>query len=268
MSSDEKDNWSAEKYNKSAFFVYSDAYTQPILDLLKLKQGERVIDIGCGTGELSVRLQNFLGDDGILVGVDASEDMLKRARENGLKNSFCCDAQNLILPENFNHLTGTFDAVFTNATLHWCKRDPAAVVRAARKLLRPGGRFVGEFGGYMNCTGVRSAMHQVLLKRGLDPIPLDPWYFPRAQEYAKVLESQGFEVQHASLHPRITPLPGHLNDWLYTFARNSALASMNDEEARQMIQEISDICEVDMKDESGGWGIMYVRLRFVAIRPE
>ncbi|KAG9089834.1 hypothetical protein FRC07_012249, partial [Ceratobasidium sp. 392] len=161
MSAPPKDTWSASQYNKSASFVYSDAYTQPILDLLQLKPGERVLDIGCGTGELSVRLQEFLGQEGVLVGVDASEDM------------------NLVIPEEFKHLSVTFD-------------------------------------------GVRSAMHQALKKRGLDPIKLDPWYFPRPEQYTKVLEAEEFQVRHISLHPRITPLPGHLNDWLLTFARTSA----------------------------------------------
>ena len=74
-------------------------------------------------------------------------------------------------------------------------------------------------------------------------------------------------MKHISLHPRITPLPGHLTDWLRAFARTSLLASMGDEEAEEVMQEVSDICEPDMKDENGGWAVMYVRLRFVAVSP-
>lgn len=85
--------------------------------------------------------------------------------------------------------------------------------------------------------------------------------------FGQVLESEGFEVKHTSLHPRITPLPGHLADWLRTFARTSLLASMGDEEAEEVMQEVSDICEPDMRDENGGWSAMYVRLRFVAVSP-
>lgn len=262
-----KDTWSASQYNKAASFVYSDAYTRPVLNLLDLKPGERILDLGCGTGELTVRLQEFIGKDGLVVGMDASEDMLAKAKKNGLEKSFCCDAQKLVWPSEFSDLPGTLDAVFTNATLHWCKRDPSAVVRAAKQALKPGGRFVGEFGGYLNCIGLRSTLHQVLRKRGIDPLQVDPWYFPRAEHYAKVLESEGFEVKHTSLHPRITPLPGHLADWLRTFARTSLLASMGDEEAEEVMQEVSDICEPDMRDENGGWSAMYVRLRFVAVSP-
>ncbi|KAJ1303502.1 hypothetical protein OPQ81_011688 [Rhizoctonia solani] len=262
-----KDSWSASEYNKAASFVYSDAYTQPVLDLLRPRPGERILDMGCGTGELTYRLQEFVGHDGLVLGVDSSRDMLETAKKNHVRNTFCCDIQTLVMPDDFKNLTGRFDAVFTNATLHWCKRDPSGVVRAAKHVLRPGGRFVGEFGGYLNCVGVRSALHQVLRRRGIEPSSVDPWYFPRPERYAKVLESQGFHIEHLSLSPRITPLPGPLVDWLQTFARNSLLAAMNDEEAARVMQEVSDLCEPDMKDEKGGWAIMYVRLRFRAIVP-
>ncbi|CAE6419445.1 unnamed protein product [Rhizoctonia solani] len=262
-----KDTWSASQYNAAASFVYSNAYTQPVLELLSPSEGESILDMGCGTGELTYRLQKFVGDDGLIVGVDSSLDMLEKARRNGVSNSFCCDIQNLIMPDEFKSLAGTFNAVFTNATLHWCKHDPSGVVRAAKQALKPGGRFVGEFGGYLNCVGVRSALHQVLKNRGIEPAEVDPWYFPRPEGYAKVLESEEFKIEHMSLNPRITPLPGSLVQWLRTFARNSLLATMNDEEAEQVMQEVSDLCEPDMKDERGGWAIMYVRLRFRALAP-
>ncbi|CAE6472999.1 unnamed protein product, partial [Rhizoctonia solani] len=246
-----KDTWSAFHYNKAASFVYSDAYTQPVLDLLSPRIGESILDMGCGTGELTYRLQEFVGHDGLVVGVDSSRDMLEKARKNNVTNLFCCDIQSLTMPDDLKSLTGNFDAVFTNATLHWCKRDPPGVVRAAKLALQPGGRFVGEFGGYLNCVGIRSILHQVLRSRGIDPSKVDPWYFPRPESYAKVLESEGFKVEHISLNPRITPLPGPLLDWLRTFARNSLLAEMEQEEAEKVMQEVSDLCEPDMKDENG-----------------
>ncbi|CAE6367374.1 unnamed protein product [Rhizoctonia solani] len=262
-----RDSWSAFQYNKNASFVYSDAYTQPVLELLSPKPGERILDMGCGTGELTHSLQEFVGHDGLVVGVDSSQDMLETAKTNGVANIFCCDIQSLVMPDQFKNLTGTFDAVFTNATLHWCKRDPSGVVKAAKHALKPGGRFVGEFGGYLNCVGVRSALHQVLSSRGIEPSKVDPWYFPQPEHYASVLESEGFEVEQISLNPRITPLPGPLIDWLRTFARNSLLAEMSDENAEQIMQEVSNMCEPDMKDKKGRWAIMYVRLRFRAFIP-
>jgi len=107
---------------------------------------------------------------------------------------FQSDAQHLRFPspESDEH---SFDAVFTNATLHWCKRDPGGVLDGVKKALKKnkhetthGGlpRFVGEFGGFLNVTGVRSHLHRVMVERGIDPVPLDPWFFPTDKEYREV----------------------------------------------------------------------------------
>ncbi|CAE6473579.1 unnamed protein product [Rhizoctonia solani] len=175
--------WSPTHYNNGADFVYSDATTQPLFELLSLQSGERVVDMGCGTGELTRRLQELTGEEGLVLGVDASESMLEKAKINGIKNLFCCDLQRLVIPDGFKEWTGTFDAVFTNSTLHWCKQDPHGPVKAARSLLKPGGRFVGEFCGHMSGLGIRGAFSQVLKRRGIEPA--DPWYFPLPADYAK-----------------------------------------------------------------------------------
>lgn len=108
---------------------------------------------------------------------------------------FQSDAQDLVFPSDKTGYEHSFDAVFTNATLHWCKRDPAGVLRGVKRALKKsrketthGGlpRFVGEFGGFLNVTGVRSHLHLVLKERGIDPVPLDPWYFPKDTEYREV----------------------------------------------------------------------------------
>jgi len=192
---------------------------------------------------------------------------IAKARENGLKRVFVGDVQDLAYPPELQSLEGSYDAVFTNAALHWCKRDPAGVVRSAKSALRKGGRFVGEMGGLLNVIGVRSAIHHVLKARGIDAKKLDPWFFPSVAEYQHILESGGFQVNHISLSPRITPLPGPLTDWMRTFTRSGILGDMTDEEAEEVMKEAQDICEVDMRDEAGNWHLMYVRLRFVAVLP-
>ncbi|KAF8755257.1 S-adenosyl-L-methionine-dependent methyltransferase [Rhizoctonia solani] len=241
-----KDSWSASQYNKNAAFVYSDAYTQPILELLSLKPGERILDMGCGTGELTCRLREAVGQDGMIVGIDSSQNMLERAKANGVENIFCPDIQSLTMLDRFESLARTFDAVFTNATLHWCKRDPLGVVQAAKRTLKPGGRFVGEFGGYLNCVYdlhcTRSYGGEESTLQGLT---------------RGIFRGQSTMLVYSS----------PLIDWLRTFARNSILANMNDEDAEQVMQDVSDLCEPDMKDEKGGWAIMYVRLRFRAVLP-
>ncbi|KAG8930261.1 hypothetical protein FRC01_003002 [Tulasnella sp. 417] len=262
-----KDTWSAALYNKNASFVYSPAFTSAVLSLLEAKPGEKILDVGCGSGEITVDLQNVVGEGGVVVGTDFSRDMIEKSKVNGVKHAFVADAQALEFPSDLQPYSGTFDAVFTNAALHWCKRDPVGVIKSAKAALRSDGkgRFVGEFGGYLNCVGLRGAIHSVLRKRGYDPAELDPWYFPSTQDYQTLLESEGFEVKHISLNPRITTLPGDLVGWQQTFCRESCFAEMTDREAEEAMKEVQDLCAVDCQDASGKWAIMYVRLRFVAV---
>jgi len=175
--SDQPDSsgWSASLYNKTASFVYSATFTAPVLELLSAQSGERILDIGCGSGELTLLLQDVVGqkDGGLVVGVDFSESMvsayhfvshdisaelttpqIEKAKANGVKHAFVADAQLLELPEDDPEVLERFDAVFSNATLHWCKRDPLGVLASVRKVLKPGGRFVVEMGGFMNCIGM------------------------------------------------------------------------------------------------------------------
>ena len=116
-------------------------------------------------------------------------------------------------------------------------------------------------------VGIRAALHHVLRTRGHDPSLLDPWYFPSADEYKALLERQGFEVQSASLHPRLTPLSqGGLRGWMDLFGRKQFLGSFNDVEADQIMSEVEEMCGVDLKDSEGDWTVVYVRLRFAAIK--
>jgi len=280
MSSDSKSNvpdssgWSADRYNQCASFVYSSSFTSSVLELLAARPGEKIIDFGCGSGELLQEIQRIVFADGnrtgLAVGFDTSESMIEKTKANGLENTFVSDAQAVSLPPNL--ATIKFDAVFSNAALHWCKRDPKGVLESAKRVLKKDGRFVAEMGGFMNCIGVRSAIHRVLSKRGYDPQVLDPWYFPSVAEYTKLLQESSFRPIHVSLNPRFTPLPaGGLRAWLQTFVRNSFLKDFSDEEAEVVIEEVVGICVVDCRDkgldgaEQGGWAMMYMRLRVFAI---
>jgi hypothetical protein len=151
-----------------------------------------------------------------------------------------------------------------DAVLHWCKRDPAGVLEGVKSVLKPGGVFVGEAGGFQNCSAIRSHLHQVLRERGLDPEPRDPFYYPTATAYRKLLESHGFTVESCTLVPRPTPLPTNLVGWLRTFCRKSFLADLDDEAAEDVMEEVSRRCEPDCRDEEGKDHAMYVRLRFSA----
>ncbi|KAJ7644351.1 S-adenosyl-L-methionine-dependent methyltransferase, partial [Roridomyces roridus] len=255
--------WSANLYNTSTSFVYSPAYTSAVLDLLASKPGEKIIDFGCGSGEVTIVLEEVVkrAPGGLVVAVDFSESMVEKAKAAGLEHVFVSDIQALAIPFDPDC---KFDAVFSNATLHWCKRDPMGVLDSAKKVLKPGGRFVAEMGGAMNCIGIRSGLHTALRSRGHDPVPLDPWFFPSVEEYSKLLNEAGFEIKHISLTPRATPLPDGVKGWLNVFARKIFLKDFSDAEADEIIDEVTEMCRVDCMESSGAWSMMYTRLRFEA----
>ncbi|KAH0832231.1 S-adenosyl-L-methionine-dependent methyltransferase [Lanmaoa asiatica] len=262
-------DYSADNYVKTAPFVFSDEYTGPILSRLNAGPGDRIIDLGCGSGELTLKIQNAVGAGGFVLGVDYNEDMVSKATRNGVKSTFVCDVRDLVSLPSLS-LEKPFDAAFSNAALHWCKRNPAGVLGGLKRVLKPGGRFVCEMGGFMNCIGVRIALHYAARKYGFNPGEMDPWYFPNVEEYqttgdSQLLQNAGFRVDTMSLVPRLTPLgDGGLRAWLQLFARWTFLKTVNDMDAGAIIDEVEQMCAVDCKDQAGNWSLMYVRLRFAA----
>jgi SAM-dependent methyltransferase len=190
-----------------------------------------------------------------VVGVDASVEMVKAASLAGV-NAHLADGAALAF-------TGEFDAVFSNATLHWIK-PPEAVVAGVWQALRPGGRFVGEFGGAGNVATIIAAIEAALARRS---VTADcPWYFPTPVEYAALLESAGFIVAEIELFPRPTALPGDVRGWLETFAQHY-LRTVSEQEREGLISEIVDDLRDSAVDGDGNWYADYVRLRFQAERP-
>ena len=168
------------------------------------------------------------------------------------------DGQNLCFKNKF-------DAVFTNASLHWMKL-PAAVAAGVWHALRPGGRFVGEFGGKGNVGKIRSALYAALRTRGIDAAAIDPWYFPSAEEYSVILRAAGFTVNSAELSPRLTPLPGDISAWLETFAQPFLNAAGCERERPAFLSEVARELEPLLRDDGGNWFADYVRLRFAATK--
>jgi trans-aconitate methyltransferase len=243
--------WDPKRYAEEAGFV--SALGLPVVELLAPKSGEKILDLGCGDGTLALRLME-MGCD--VIGVDSSPEFVAAAREKGV-DAQCVDGQKL----RFNR---EFDAVFSNAALHWMT-DPKAVISGVYRALKPSGRFVGEFGGRGNVACIIDALNETMLEYGVDPEPLNPWYFPSADEYGRLLREGGFLARDLTLFPRPTLLADDLLGWLNTFALNF-LASISADDRPAFLRRVRDRLSESIQDASGKWTADYVRLRFYATR--
>ena len=253
MSAAEAGGWNADTYLRNAGFVAE--LGVPALELLAPRPGERILDLGCGDGALTLMLAARGAE---VVGVDASADMAAAARARGL-DARQRDGHALSLEA----LGGRpFDAVFSNAALHWML-DPDAVIAGVARVLRPGGRFVGEFGGAGNVARIGGALIAALERRGVDA-SVWPWYFPDAEEYCMRLSAGGFTVITAQLFERPTPLPTGMAGWLATFA-GPFLRHIPDIDREAYLLEVAGSLAAALCDSNERWWADYVRLRFSAV---
>jgi len=243
--------WDPRTYAQNARFV-SDLGS-PVVDLLAPRPGERILDLGCGDGALTEKL---VAAGALVVAVDASAEQVAGARARGL-DARVARAESL-------PFDAEFDAVFSNAALHWM-RDASAVLSSVYRALRPGGRFVAEMGGAGNVAAIRSALVSALDRRGIDGAGLDLLFLPTADEYRALLEAGGFTVRTISLFARPTLLPGDLSAWLETFAQ-SFLRAVPDDDRAGLIEEVSAMLRPRLYDPARGWIADYVRLRFAAVK--
>ena len=246
--------WDADLYDDRHAFVWR--HGASLVELLDPKSGERILDLGCGTGHLTAQIA---AGGANVVGLDHSADMLTEARDAYPGLEFVQgDARDFTFPE-------PFDAVFSNAVLHWIK-PPEAAARCVYNALRPGGRFVAELGGYGNVRRVEAAMRVALEITGVRSGG-SPMYFPRLSEYATVLEKAGLEVRSALLFDRPTPLEGEAGfvNWVKMFGR-WALESVPEDRREDFLRAAEDAARPRLYG-AGGWFADYRRLRVVAYRP-
>jgi trans-aconitate methyltransferase len=246
--------WNASQYAANAAFV--PALGQAVFDLLNPQAGERILDLGCGDGVLTEKLAATGAE---VVGVDSSPDMVRAARQRGL------DARVMVATKlTFD---SEFDAVFSNAVLHWIKDDPDAAVSSAYRALRSPGRFVGEMGGHGCVAAVNLALMLGLEKRGVkNAAGICPWYFPTVDDYTERLERAGFIAESVQLIPRPTPLPTGMRGWLATFA-NPFCAALPEDQRENFLDEATERLRPVLCDEKGRWTADYMRLRFLARKP-
>jgi trans-aconitate methyltransferase len=253
MSSNEPglQTWDAGGYARNASFV--PRLGAPLVDQLDPQPGEVVLDVGCGDGVLT---ESLAARGATVIGIDSSPEMIQAARARGL-DARLAPIETLDLPDRF-------DAAFSNAALHWVRDHDAALAAVARHL-RPGGRFVGEFGGHGNVAAIVTAILAVLERRGVDGRALNPWRFPTPDAFGGALERAGFRVDAIALVPRPTPLEAGLAAWLETFA--GAFLRAFPEDARPgVVNEMENLLAPALRDQRGRWTADYVRLRFTAVR--
>ena len=249
MNSQPSQHWQADVYADNARFVAD--YGVPLLDILAPRPHERVLDLGCGDGVLTQKIAE-LGCE--VIGIDGSEQLVAAARANGI-DARVGDGQKLAFNQEF-------DAVFSNAALHWMMQAEAVVAGVAAAL-KPGGRFVAEAGGQGNIAVIQQALEQALAKQHLQARAY--WYFPSAETYRRLLEQHGFEVLQIGLYPRPTVLPTGVAGWLATFAE-PMLPQMDAATKQAVLEAAADEAERQLPQENGLPVADYVRLRFVAVK--
>ena len=252
--------WNTEAYAANGRFVANLA--TEVLALLNPQPGEKILDLGCGDGALTEQLAET---GAIVLGVDSSPDMLAAARKRNLHSARSIE---------FAHHDATalpyqnqFDAVFSNATLHWISgvEGQQAALVCIHRALRPNGRFVAELGGQGNIAAIRTALQATLAPFGIDAEKAAASFYPSPNIYRRLLEGAGFTVNSIDLIPRPTPLPNGMEAWLNTF-RNGVLDQLNPTDRATAVNNTIALLEPILRDHDGNWTADYVRLRFHATK--
>jgi len=246
--------WNAADYIRNAAFV--PALGAPLLALLDPQPGEHILDLGCGDGILTAKIAEA---GATVVGVDASEDMIRAARDRGLDAHVGNGEALAFGPE--------FDAAFSNAALHWML-DGKAVAAGVFRALKPGARFVGEMGGQGNVAILRAGIRAELERRGY-PVPAnDPQFYPSPEEFTAIYAAAGFVDIDAKLIPRPTPLPEGVAAWLRGFRAGFMDASKGpDADQAEVAQAVEAKLAPSLQQPDGSWVADYVRLRFTMRKP-
>ena len=243
--------WDPQQYEQHGAFVHGLA--GGVLDWLAPATGESILDLGCGDGQLTKRIA---ATGATVVGLDSSPQMAAAARLLGIEVTVG-DAEALPFE------SASFDAVFSNAALHWV-RNHDAMLSGVKRVLKPGGRFVAEFGGFGNIAAIRVAMHTAIERFGFDGSKDDVNYYPTPEIYTRRLKQHGFAVERIALIPRPTPLPeSGMSGWIKTF-RRGVLESLPEEVREKIVDEAVRQLKPVLCDEEGNWIADYVRLRFIA----
>ena len=245
-----KQEWNASLYENHAYVWH---YGTDLVNILAPQPGERILDLGCGTGQLTAQIAEA---GAVVIGIDNSSEMITSAQDKYPDVEFwIADGANFSFCE-------PFDAVFSNAALHWIK-PPESVITCIWQALKAKGRFVAEFGGRGNIQSIIAGMNAARQEHGYQELD-EPWYFPSIAHYATLLEKQGFEVRYATLFDRPTQLEGEegIGNWIEMFG-NSLLADIPPEHKIKIIQTVAEKLRPKLYRD-GIWWADYRRLRIIA----
>ncbi len=245
-----QNTWNAEKYGKHADFVPKLAF--PLIDLLGDIKGKKILDVGCGDGTLTLELVKRGAD---VTGIDSSPQMVAASKSKGIK-AFVGTVTDMPFDSEF-------DAIFSNAVLHWVPEAEKALENIA-KSLKDGGIFVAEFGGKGNIQSIIQAMEQVFEENPEFGEFKNVWYFPDVNEYKALLEKTGFNVEYIELIPRPTPID-HIQNWLEIFT-NIYTSHLTERQTELFRNRVKELLEDKLYSPENGWIADYVRLRLKAMK--
>ena len=239
--------WNAANYQDQFGYVWQSG--ESLISQLAPRPGERILDLGCGTGQLT----RAIADQGaVALGIDSDSAMISQAKNNYPTLSFWTDSA-----DSFQLLTPV-DAIFSNAVLHWVPKAEAAA-HCMAKALRPGGRLVVELGAHGNVQTILTALEKISGKKNLNP-----WYFPTLGEYVALLEAAGLGVTYAHSFDRPTPLGATgLAGWLDMFAQRF-FRHLSAEAWGELVQQVE--AEIPQLYQDGTWIADYRRLRVIALK--
>ena len=243
--------WSPESYHHAGSFVPDLA--SDLLNDLNPKPNEKILDLGCGNGVLTKKILRSTKN---VIGIDSSDAMVQAAKKIGI-DSYLIDGE--AIP-----FRNVFDAVFSNAALHWIQNQDA-VLRGVHQCLKPKGRFVGEFGGHGNISCLIAIIETVMKAKPFSCSFNNPWYFPSTDEFSKKLSAHNFSIQNISLISRPTFLKTDLKDWLKAFT-NHIISALPAELIEKFLCEVEKLAKPELFSASNGWVLDYVRLRFRAVK--
>ncbi|PWA11154.1 SAM-dependent methyltransferase [Pueribacillus theae] len=255
MDSHSNDNWNADLYDEKHAFVSN--FGNDLVKLLNPRKGEKILDIGCGTGDLAKRLSDCGSD---VIGIDQSENMVSQAKEKYPNLTFIVQD---VADMSYDY---EFDAVFSNATLHWVKQSKQAL-RCIFKSLKQGGRFIAEFGGKGNVQIIADEVIKQIKKSGFKWNEEQfPWYFPSIGEYTSLMEETGFRVTFAQHFDRPTLLDGDegLRNWIEMFCSGMFEGIDHKSKDNIVLNVEGEVKSRLYKD--GQWMADYKRIRVIGVK--